>query len=62
MIMHQDNLDDARHYKYQIGEYVQAHDEPDHMNANAPRSLDCIYLRPMDNAKGGHVLLHLQTN
>jgi hypothetical protein len=62
MIMHQETLDYARHCKYQIGEYVQAHDEPDHTNTNAPRSLDCIYLRPMDNAQGGHELLHLQTN
>jgi hypothetical protein len=62
MIMHQENLDYERHCKYQIGEYVQAHDEPDHSNTNAPRSLDCIYLRPMDNAQGGHELLHLQTN
>jgi hypothetical protein len=42
MIMHQDHLDYARHCKYQSGEYVQAHDEPDHTNMNAPRSLDCI--------------------
>jgi hypothetical protein len=62
MIMHQENLDYARHCKYQIGEYLQAHDEPNHTNTNAPRSLDCIYLRPMDNAQGGHELLHLQTN
>jgi hypothetical protein len=62
MIMHKETLDCARHYKYQFGEYVQAHDEPDHTNTNAPRSLDCIYLRPMDNARGGHELLHLQTN
>jgi hypothetical protein len=62
MIMHQETLDYARHYKYQIGEYVQAHDEPDHTNTNAARSLDCIGLRPMDNAQGGHELLHLQTN
>jgi Ran GTPase-activating protein (RanGAP) involved in mRNA processing and transport len=41
---------------------VQAHEEPKHTNTNAPRSLDCIYLRPMDNAQGGHELLHLQTN
>jgi hypothetical protein len=41
---------------------VQAHEEPTHTNTNAPRSLDCIYLRPMDNAQGGHELLHLQTN
>jgi hypothetical protein len=62
MIMHQENLDYERHCSYHIGEYVQAHDEPMHTNTNAPRSLDCIYLRPMDNAQGGHELLHLQTN
>jgi hypothetical protein len=62
MIMHQENLDYERHCKYQIGEYVQAHEEPKHTNTNPPRSLDCIYLRPMDNAQGGHELLHLQTN
>jgi hypothetical protein len=62
MIMHHENLDYERHCKYQIGEYVQAHDEPPQTNTNAPRSLDCIYLRPMDNAQGGHELLHLQTN
>jgi hypothetical protein len=62
MIMHQENLDHERHCKHQIGERVQAHDEPKFANANAPRSLDCICLRPMDNAQGGHELLHLQTN
>jgi hypothetical protein len=62
MIMHQETLDYAHHCKYQIGEYVQAHDESDHTNTNAPRSLDCIYLRPMDNVQGGHELLHLQIN
>jgi hypothetical protein len=41
---------------------VQALEEPTHTNTNAPRSLDCIYLRPMDNGQGGHELLHLQTN
>jgi hypothetical protein len=40
MIMHQEKMDYARHCKYQIGEYVQAHDEPDHTNTNAPISLD----------------------
>ena len=60
--MHQENLDFEQHCRYQIGEYVQAHEEPNQTNTNAPRSLDCIYLRPMDNAQGGHELLHLQTN
>jgi hypothetical protein len=62
IIMHHETLDYKRHCKYQIGEYVQAHEEPQHTNTNASRSLDCIYLRPMDNAQGGHGLLHLQTN
>jgi hypothetical protein len=44
MIMHHENLDYERHCKYQIGEFVQAHEEPTHTNTNAPRSLDCIYL------------------
>jgi hypothetical protein len=44
MIMHHENLDYERHCKYQIGEFVQAHKEPNHTNTNAPRSLDCIYL------------------
>jgi hypothetical protein len=62
MIMHHEKLDYERHCKYQIGEFVQARKEPNHTNTNAPRSLDCIYLRRMDNAQGGHELLYLQTN
>ena len=52
--MHQEKFDYERHWKYQIKEYVQAHDKPQHKNTNAPRSLDHVYLRPMDNAQGGH--------
>ena len=29
---------------------------------NAPRRLDCIYLRSIDSAQGDHELLHLHTN
>jgi hypothetical protein len=62
MILHQRNLDYAKHCQYAFGTYVQAHDEPIPANTNAPRSLDCIYLRYNDNAQGGHELLHLPTN
>ena len=62
MILHQENLDFAKHCQFTFGEYVQAHDEPNPTNTNAPRSLDCIYLRPTGNRQGGHELLHLQTN
>ena len=62
MTLHQRNLDYARHCQYALGTYVQAHDEPKHSNTDAPRSLDCIYLRYNDNVQGGHELLHLPTN
>ena len=59
MIIHQENLDCERHWKYQIGEYVQYHDEPQHKSKDSPLSLDFVYLCPMDNAQGGHELLYL---
>jgi hypothetical protein len=62
MILHQKNLDYDKHCRYTIGSYVQAHDEPGPTNTNAPRALDCIYLRYTDNSQTGHELLHLQTN
>ena len=62
MIVHKRNIDYDKHCKFVLGEYVQAHDEPLIKNTNAPRSLDCIYLRPTASHQGGHELLHLQTN
>jgi hypothetical protein len=62
MILHHKNLDFAKHCQYAFGTYVQAHDEPNPSNTNAPRSLDCIYMRYNDNLQGGHQLLHLPTN
>ena len=62
MILHHQNIDYDRHCKFSTGMYVEGHDEPDPSNTNAPRSLDCIYLRPTNSAQGGHDLLHLATN
>ena len=62
MILHQRNLDYDKHCQYSFGTYVQAHDEPDPSNTNAPRTLDGIYLCYNDNEQGGHDVLHLQTN
>ena len=59
--MHQENLDYKYNCKYHIREYVQAHDDPQHRNTNATQSLDCVYIRPMDNAHVGHVFLHIKT-
>ena len=63
MMLHQRNLDFSCHCNCALGTYDQAHDEPKYSNTNAPRSLDCIYLRYNDDSvQGGHELLHLPTN
>ncbi len=62
MILHQKNIEYGKHCQFAFGTYVQAHNEPTILNSNAPRTLDCIYLRYLDNDQGGHQLLHLPTN
>ena len=62
MIMHQENLDYESHWKHQIIEYVQDHDNTQQKKTNAPQYSDCVYICPMYNDQGGHELLHLQTN
>jgi hypothetical protein len=62
MILHQQNLDYAKHCKYSLGQYVQGHDEPNPTNTNASRTLDCLYLSYHSTTQGGHELLHLATN
>jgi hypothetical protein len=44
MILHQQNLDYDKHCQYALGNYVQARNEPDPSNTNAPCTLNCIYL------------------
>ena len=54
-------LDYNKHCQIPFGQYVQANDEPNPTNTNAPRTLDCIYLRPTNNIQGGHELMDLAT-
>jgi len=61
MIIHKENLDYAKHCTISFGTYVQAHNEPTHTNSQQPRTLDCIYLRFINNKQGGHELLDLRT-
>jgi hypothetical protein len=56
MILHQQSLDYTKHCLIPIGSYVQAHKEPDPSNTQLPQTLDCIYLRYVDNDQGGHHL------
>jgi hypothetical protein len=55
------NLDFEKHCQVSFGAYVQANQENDPTNTQAPRTIDTIYLRPMMNKQGGHELMNLQT-
>ena len=46
MIVRKENIDFDTHCMCAIGECVQGEHEPDRSNTNAPRTLDCFYLRP----------------
>ena len=61
VIMSGRKLDYNKHLKYQFGSYVQANQDNDPTNTNAPRTIDAIYLRPMPNLQGGHELMDLRT-
>jgi hypothetical protein len=61
MILHQENLDYNKHCAIAFGTYVQAHQEPSVLNSQSPRTLNCVYLRYVDNLQGGHHLLDLRT-
>lgn len=61
-IMHEIKLDYTTQCMIPQLSYVLAHDEPNPTNTTDPRALDCIYMRPISNAQGGHQVLHLATN
>ena len=61
MILTQRKLNYEKHCKIPFGAYVQANQENNPTNSNAPRTIDGIYLRPMTNQQGGHEIMNLQT-
>ena len=61
VIMTGTHLDYDKHCKIQFGAYVQANQENNPSNTNAPQTIDAIYLRPLNNKQGGHELMNLQT-
>ena len=62
MIVHKENIDYERHCCHAIGDYVTAPHQPEQLNTNAARELDCLYLRPVSGEQGGHKLLHPSSN
>jgi hypothetical protein len=61
VILTQRPLDLQKHCKFPFGPYVQANNEPNPTNTNAPRTIDCIYLRPFPNLQGGHDVMDLRS-
>ena len=59
-IVHREALDYDRHCRYPIGQYVQAHDNPNPTNTQAARTIDALYLRPGNQS--GHQVLDISTN
>ena len=45
MILHHSTLDFNKHFTYEFGQFVQAHnDDPTTKNTPKSRTIDCIYL------------------
>ena len=61
MIMSKKNIDYNKHCQHTLGTYVQANQDNDPTNTQAPRTIDAIYLRPMNNIQGGHEVMNLAT-
>jgi len=55
------NLDYNKHCQIPFGTYVQVNQENNPKNTLAPRTIDAIYLRPMQNVQGGHEFMDLNT-
>jgi hypothetical protein len=55
------NLNYDKQCQVPFGAYIQANQENDPTNTLAPRTIDAIYLRPMNNLQGGHEIMNLRT-
>jgi len=60
-ILNHRDLDYNKHCQVPFGAFVQANQENDPTNTQAPRTIDAIYLRPLSNIQGGHELMNLAT-
>ncbi len=60
MILNMQSINYNDHLKYEFGTYVQASHPT--TNANSPRAIDAIYLRPRYNEAKGHEVFHLATS
>ena len=61
MILSKHNIDYNKHCQFTFGTYIQAIQENNPKNTQAPRTIDAIYLRPLKNIQGGHEVMNLAT-
>jgi hypothetical protein len=54
-------LDYVKHCTVPFGAYVQANHETNQTNSNASRTIDAIYLRPVNSMQGAHELYDLNS-
>jgi hypothetical protein len=54
-------LDYVKHCMVPFGAYVQANHKTNQTNSNASRTMDAIYLRPVNSMQGGHELYDLNS-
>ena len=54
-------VDYNKRFQVPFGAYVQGNNEATPYNSMEPRTIDCIYLRPLPIRQGGHELMDLRT-
>lgn len=54
-------IDFRKEFEFSFGDYVQAQTNLDPKNNNLPRSIDTIYLQPLDSWQGSHQVMDLQS-
>ena len=54
-------IDYNKHCKFSYGGYVQALQENNTTNTEAPRTIDAIFLQTLDNQQAGYLLMNLAT-
>jgi hypothetical protein len=59
VIMSRTDLDYSKHCQSPFGAYVQANKEHDPTDTNAPKTIEAIYLCPMNNKQWGHKVMNL---
>ena len=60
-LLKESKVDFGKHCQIPIFSYVQAPHEATIYNSQQPRTLDCLYMRPLYTMHGGHQLYHIPT-